>query len=218
MWAHRGEYPGNRRGTIIYGMIVGLDLDNTIICYDDLIHAQALALDVISADLPADKASISQFLKESGRNDVWTYIQGRVYGPELLGAEPFPGAREFVDLCFDAGIPVHIVSHKTRYAAADPTIDLREWASRWLDKFGFSTAVSSVTFSDTREAKVDRIASLECSHFLDDLDAVFREPKFPEETLAYLFDPKERFRDWTGSGERVNSWKQFQGIVFPDGV
>ena len=118
-------------------MIIGLDLDNTIICYDGLFYDRALELGCIPESLSRDKESVSTYLKENGKNEVWTRMQAEIYGPRLGLAHPFPGALEFVRDACARGIAIHIISHKTRFAAADPETNLQECAAAWLRDRGF---------------------------------------------------------------------------------
>jgi hypothetical protein len=197
-------------------MILGLDLDNTIICYDGLFHQRAVELDVIPPGLAHDKESVSDYLKSNGKNDVWTQMQAEIYGPELHRAHPFPGALDFINKAAAAGVDVHIISHKTQFAAADPDTDLRECAMTWLraqNFIGQDSTVSEVYFAETRKEKVARIAATQCTHFVDDLAVVFQEPGFPADTSQILFDPNRTTHDWTGEFH-VSSWAQLTETLF----
>ncbi len=197
-------------------MILGLDLDNTIICYDGLFHQRGVELGCIPSDLAEDKETVSEYLKTHGMNDVWTRMQAEIYGPELHRAQPYPGAREFAEQAAASGVEVHIISHKTQFAAADPDTDLRECAGKWLraQRFtGANSSVKEVYFAETRREKVARIAAVGCTHFVDDLPEVFDEPGFPSGTLRFLFDPQNRAASWKG-GERIGSWEELREAVF----
>jgi hypothetical protein len=77
------------------------------------------------------------------------------------------------------------VSHKTQFANYDTTeTDLRKGALKWLDRAGSSYGTDrsfrrDVYFESTRVDKINRIRSLGCTHFIDDLEETFREPSFP---------------------------------------
>jgi len=47
----------------------------------------------------------------------------------------------------------------------------------------------------TKEAKVDRIGSLRCDAFIDDLPEIFALAAFPRATRPILFDPADQFSD-----------------------
>ncbi len=197
-------------------MILRLDLDNTIICYDGLFHQRAVELDLIPPGLAHDKESVSDYLKSNGKNDVWTRMQAEIYGLELHRASPFPGALDFIKEAARKGVEVYIISHKTRFAAADPETDLRECAMDWLRARNFvgqDSPVRQVYFAETRREKVERIAAVECTHFVDDLAVVFKEPGFPDQTIPILFDPNQSTIHWPG-GIKVSSWANLTDALF----
>ena len=107
--------------------------------------------------------------------------------------------------CSRAGPRGHrlfIVSHKTRFAAADTaqSCDLRIAALGWLHTRGLVSSspglvhADDVYFEDTRPAKCRRIAALDCDVFVDDLPEVFEEESFPEGVQRILFqsDPVDQ--------------------------
>lgn len=201
-------------------MVLGLDLDNTIICYDGLFHALALELGAIPPDLPPDKNSVRGYLWERGRNDLWTEMQGEIYGPQLHRASPFEGVEECLLAAARHNAEVYIVSHKTRRAAANSSIDLRACAQQWLEENHFwgdnaEFGVKEAFFCDPREEKIAKLAELGCEVFVDDLPEVFEEPGFPGSTEKILFDPKERNKDWD-HGFRAASWDEIRERLFPE--
>ena len=72
-------------------MIIGVDFDNTIICYDNLFHGAALSEGLISESLniQSDKQSIKQYLISQDRESDWTFLQGVVYGVWIKKANAF---------------------------------------------------------------------------------------------------------------------------------
>ncbi|MBI2360879.1 MAG: hypothetical protein HYV04_18575 [Deltaproteobacteria bacterium] len=80
-------------------MRIGIDFDNTIVCYDQMFHRIALERGLIPASLPATKGHVRDMLRRMGREEEWTEMQGQVYGKRLHEAEPFPGVLEFFTLC-----------------------------------------------------------------------------------------------------------------------
>jgi hypothetical protein len=53
-------------------------------------------------------------LRKVGKEDVWTKMQGYVYGPRMAKQQAFPGALSFFQKCRDTHTPVFIISHKTK--------------------------------------------------------------------------------------------------------
>lgn len=172
---------------------IGIDFDNTLVCCAPLFLRVANERGIIPPELSGGKDAVRQFLRDQGRDMEWTELQGEVYGPLLSEAHPFPGAREFLVLCRQKGIPLYVISHKTRHAVGGPPHDLREAGHRWLESNGFydGTGLSrdKVYFETTREDKLNRIRILGCTYFIDDLKEVFAEPHFPMGVKKWLFAP-----------------------------
>ena len=114
-------------------MIVGIDFDNTIVCYDGLFHEAAVAREMIPAEtLPAKKA-VRDFLRAAGRENDWTELQGLVYGHEIRSAKPFDGAAAFLARCRDERVTVNVISHRTKQPFVGTAIDMHQAARDWLD-------------------------------------------------------------------------------------
>ena len=76
-------------------MRIGVDLDNTIICYDALFHALALERGWIAPARPArpvrkDAVRRAVRLLPDG-DEKWQALQAEAYGPRLASAALFPG-------------------------------------------------------------------------------------------------------------------------------
>jgi hypothetical protein len=198
-------------------MRIGLDLDNTVICYDAAFHRAAAEMGLLDASVDATKGAVKAWVKESHGNDVWTELQGEVYGPRLQSAVPYPGALEFARQCRAAGHDLCIVSHKTQFPAIGPQVDLRAAALDWLAAQGWISAGavkrSDVWFHDSRAEKVASIERRACDIFIDDLPEVFREPGFPAGVTRILFDPEKVFPD-SGNYLRAASWTEITQTVF----
>jgi hypothetical protein len=193
-------------------MLIGLDFDNTIVCYDRLFHRLAVERGLAPPGMEAAKSAIRDHLRALGSEDEWTELQGIAYGPRIVDAEPFAGVLDFLGRCRRAGAGVAIVSHKTRrpYRGADH--DLHAAAQRFLEAHGFfetqrtGLTPGRVFFECSLAAKLARIGSLGCTAFVDDLPELLAHPRFPGEVRRILFDPSGRFQE-VCSIESVASWK-----------
>jgi hypothetical protein len=187
---------------------IGVDLDNTLVCYDGLFHAEALSRGLIPANLRRDKSSVRDHLRAQGREDAWTELQGHVYGPAMSQARPFPGAKEFVARAKERGWRVAIISHRTAKPILGPAHDLHASARAWLTLNGFDV---EVFLEPTKEKKLARIAAERCDDFIDDLPEFLGEPAFPSGVRRWLF----------GAGEpaafpRLPTWPNASELFFPD--
>jgi hypothetical protein len=176
-------------------MLIGVDFDNTIVCYDELFHRVAVELRLIPPSVPATKAEVRRSLEERGQGDVWTELQGYVYGVRMSEAPAFPGVLEFFRRGAQSDLTFAIISHKTRYPARGPNYDLHESARRWLEMHGFhdpakiGLPADRVYFELSQRDKLIRIAHEGCACFIDDLRELLARPDFPAGIQRILFDP-----------------------------
>lgn len=196
-------------------MVIGVDFDNTIVCYDRLFHRLAVEQSLVPAAVPPDKESVRNYLRGQGREDDWTALQGLAYGVRIGEADPFPGVCEFFCECRRRGIPVYVISHKTRLPVRGPQADLHEAARGWLENRGFyesaeiGLSADRVFFEETKQAKLQRIGQLRCSHYIDDLPEFLLEAGFPSAVERVLFDPWDRHAGRVPFA-RVPSWDAAQ--------
>jgi hypothetical protein len=191
-------------------MLLGLDFDNTLICYDSLFHRVALDRGLIESDLPAQKNCIRDYLREQNQEDEWTHIQGEVYGARINEAESFSGVITTLEGLARSGIEMCIVSHKTRTPYRGPSYDLHQAAHSWLTNQGFFSPSglnwqpTQVFFELTKTDKIQRIVNLGCSHYIDDLPEILE--MLPSTVHPILFAPGGevlipegwyQFHDWS---------------------
>lgn len=183
-------------------MRIGIDFDNTLVCYDTVFHKAACMRGLIPSDLPSSKGAVRDYLRSIGQEEAWTELQGTVYGSRMDLAEPYPGARAFLQLCQERSIPLFIISHKTLFPFRGPQYNLHQAATAWLSSQQWSDipAYFELTLAD----KLARIASLGCTLFIDDLPELLEEPNFPSHVEKILFDPNHLSKE--GSYTRVSSW------------
>jgi FMN phosphatase YigB (HAD superfamily) len=175
-------------------MHIGLDFDNTIVSYDALFHKVALEGAWIPAEVPVSKVSVRDYLRGIGKESVWTEMQGYVYGARMDEAAAYPGVVETLVWAREQEIPVSIVSHKTRHPFLGKQYDLHAAARHWIDLHltdaqGPLVASDQVYFELTKESKVQQIAHIGCTVYVDDLPEILLAPGFPEGTQKILFDP-----------------------------
>lgn len=177
-------------------MIVGIDFDNTLANYDSVFVLLAREHGLLPPEFVGGKKAVRQaLLSRVGGESAWMRLQGLAYGIRISMAQVAPRSREFIALCRARGVTVYIVSHKTARGHFDSgRTDLRAAARGWLETKGFfgqdgaGLDRDAVFFEETRAAKVDRIARLGCTHFVDDLPEVFAEPGFPATAEPLLLD------------------------------
>jgi hypothetical protein len=195
-------------------MRIGIDFDNTLVCYDRLFHRAALEADLIPAHVAPSKNAVRDFLRREGREPAWTALQGIVYGPRMHEAEAFPGAIDFLRQARSHGCELFIVSHKTRTPIIGPEYDLHAAARAWLQaNVGDALVPAHRTYFElTKEQKLARIAACGCMIFIDDLPEILRAAGFPGHVGRWLFDPESAFEDISGV-KRFNSWTDLASVL-----
>lgn len=202
-------------------MRIGIDFDNTIVCYDGVFHAAAVERGLIGPEQAIDKTGVRNHLRGVGREDAWTELQGYVYGTRMALATIYPGVVEFISAASVAGHTVFVISHKTKAPFLGPRYDLHRAAREFLEarkligRCAGTVLSEHVFFEVTMDDKIARIASQGCDVFVDDLPELLTRSGFPSTTRRILFDPKgnhsahtsdhdlEIHRHWLSIGEAV---------------
>ena len=202
-------------------MRIGLDFDNTIVCYDDAIGLLAERSVWLPKELAKTKVDIRNYLRKTGREHEWTAFQGEIYGPGIRFARPYDGAIETLTELQQRGHSLIIISHRTRRPHAGPSYDLHDAASKWIsdnlerfDLFMDKGNFSKVNFLETRLEKLKRIRDLKCDLFVDDLPEVLEAKEFPRRTRRILFDPHKKVAGRRESYYSViSSWVELLELV-----
>lgn len=180
-------------------MRIGFDFDNTIVSYDALFHKVAVEQGVIHEEVPVNKIAVRDFLRKAGQEDIWTEMQGYVYGARMSEAHSYPDVIAVMKRLRDAGHALAIMSHKTRHPYRGKQYDLhaaaREWIQHYLCVDGEDLIPAEhIFFELTKEEKLARISSFGCDVFIDDLPEILLAEQFPPVTRRYLFDPEQHHR------------------------
>ena len=195
-------------------MLIGLDFDNTIVCYDRAIAHLAETLPDLPADLPRTKLTLRDFLRRSNREPEWTAFQGSIYGPGMTFADPFAQALEVMQTLKDMGHSLSIVSHRSLRPYAGPAYDLHAAARGWVQERLACTGLvqnESVFFYETREQKIAAVSTMGCEVFLDDLPEVLADAHFPQSCQAILFDPEKSHMQ--SEHTRIAHWSELPSLI-----
>ncbi len=191
---------------------IGVDFDNTIICYDGIFNQIGIEKKLIPNNLPHGKKHVRNYLRNIGQEEKWIMLQGYVYGTRLIDAPPFEGVKQFFSYCQKHSIYCCIISHKTLHPYRGYPYNLRKAAYKWLYQNNFQC---EIFFESTKADKIKRIYQQECSHFIDDLPEFLTLPEFPETTSKLLFDPSKNYKRSNNSYHNtkpmikiVKSWKE----------
>lgn len=202
---------------------VGVDFDNTLVSYDNLIHLVAAERGLIDSETHATKKLVRDHIRELPNGETeWQKVQALVYGPRIGEAVPSEGATEFLEECYRHGVKVNIVSHKTEFASYDETgTNLRSAALSWLeqhrllDSESYGLTGDDIYFESTRKDKIKRIKKLGCTHFIDDLEETFLEQSFPDTVKKLLYSP-HLLAPTVANVELAGTWNQMADHLFHD--
>lgn len=204
-------------------MRIGIDFDNTLACYDQAFTRLAQEWGIVGSGNVGGKQGIRQLIRQKNNGEfLWQRLQGQVYGPRMQDAEQFMGEDQFLRRCVATpGVQIFIVSHKTEFGHFDETkTNLRDAASQWMRNKGFfdqaKYAISEkhLFFEHTQQAKVERIASLQCDIFIDDLMEFFCTPSFPANTKKILFSDTVLCEPVDQIDHICTCWAEIEDIVF----
>ena len=198
--------------------IIGIDFDNTIVSYDRLMYDTAVGRGLIPPSTRMNKKDIRDAIRHQTQDgeDQWTRLQAVVYGPLMPSAQIIEGVREFLLASRRLGIRTYIISHKTEYAKFDETgTNMRAASLDWMRQAGFfdpdgiGLEPEKIHFGATRDEKIAHIVRLGCTLFIDDLEEIFLDEKFPAKIDKILFSVTgERHPDLEG----VHLFQDWKGI------
>ncbi len=194
---------------------IGIDFDNTLICYDRLFLLLAREAGYEVPTKLRDKTALRDWLRVQPEGELaWQRLQAQAYGPQIGAATLFNGVEEVLAACQKRGDQLYVVSHKSRFAAQDREgVNLHQAARKFLVRSSlFERRLlnpDQVFFEESRAEKVRRIASLGCELFIDDLPETFTERDFPTSIRRILFAAQpllpgiECCRNWQEIGQAL---------------
>jgi len=177
-------------------MLIGIDLDNTLVNYDQSFIVAAKFLNLNLPILVNTKTKIRDWARhEEGGEFLWQKLQGLAYGKFLNDyAKIYPGVIRFLWHCKFRAHKVKIVSHKTEYGHFDAErLPIRSIATNFLKSNGLLDSIDSliadINFVSTLDAKVDEICLQNFDWFIDDLPDVIDRIAKCNRLKKILFDP-----------------------------
>ncbi len=200
--------------------IIGIDFDNTLLNYDDVFWKTSQRLGFLSCGdgVERHKRNIRDAIRQlPDGEEKWHQVQAYVYGKAIDEAVLIDGVQAFLQMCHRFSVLVYVISHKTRFTVyGAEKVDLLQAALNWMARKGFfepnglGFTVDHVFFEATRQNKARRIKQLGCTHFIDELEEIFLEESFPQDTSRILYSPHL----WNSSVPNViifRTWAAIQG-------
>jgi hypothetical protein len=198
---------------------IGLDFDNTIVCYNNAIRLLADKLLDLPTKISRSKLEIRNFLRRAGRENEWTAFQGELYGPGMCYAEPFENSIKKMLELQEADHELIIISHRSQRPYAGPGYDLHAAANDWIENrlkkvglFNQPQHKNPVNFLETQTEKIRMINRFNCDAFVDDLPEIFCNQSFPARTRSILFAP-ENTKQPTHPDFLITNWAELDGVI-----
>ena len=193
-------------------IVLGIDLDNTIISYDNLFLKHACRLGLFPSGKQASKVEVRDYIRRETGDIEWQKLQGKAYGEWISDAQIMKGFFSFIaDVKKMPNLKIVIISHKTQFGLHDEKkIDIRKAALKWMSDNHFFENASplkkqSIFFENTLEEKLARIEEQKCDYFIDDLPEVLNHEAFPLNVDKIYFSE-------TGSGDSglrcITNWQK----------
>ena len=201
---------------------IGIDLDNTILKYDEVFYSLAIERSWIDQGCLCDKYAVKESLaknkdESNQKENRWRQLQAWAYGNHIGRALLFDGFNGFAQKARQFNCELFIVSHKTEFSNFDPSVPLRSNAIDTLSKRGFFKPISEgglgfrkkdVFFTSSLDEKIQKIRELNLTHFIDDLHKVIFHPEFPDKTQRILFTSE--FNKAKAEALAFRSWKEIE--------
>jgi hypothetical protein len=160
-------------------VLLGIDLDNTILDYDLSFLAAAKSLKLEFPKSASSKQKIKDhFRAQDNGEEIWQRLQGLAYGKYVQShVRIYQGVKRFLWRCQNRGHIIKIISHKTEFGHFDSEkLSIRKEALDFLKAKGFinenNPLVKEVCFKNTKEEKIMRICREPFDWFIDDLPEV----------------------------------------------
>jgi hypothetical protein len=168
-------------------MLIGIDLDNTIINYNTIFQKLITQYKIKKNHRNDLKSILKEGLKSFPKK--WTELQGEIYGKKIFNAKVFENFDNFLKFSKNNNISIIIISHKTKYPYIGKKINLQNYALKFLKKklknFKY---IEKIFFENNIENKIKRIVNEDCDIFIDDLKKVLNHKLFPQYTEKIHFN------------------------------
>lgn len=206
-------------------MIIGIDIDNTIIDYKNAFLSNLDKLDISSSKLnklkKLDNLDTKYKLKKKIHDIIgeknWQKLQGLTYGKGINSASIFNEFINFLLVSKNRNIQIYFISHKTMFAHGDKnkTIKLRDEVLKFLKKKYIINRYTSIKkqnifFFSSKEEKISCIKKLKCDYFIDDLKEILIDKNFPNQTKKILFNNSTKNKYI----ESHYSWRTIRKSIF----
>ena len=160
-----------------------------------------------------EKGEIKNYLINNNLYNEWVSLQGEVYSKYVSMGKInnffIPVLKKLLNK-----YELHIISHKTKYPVIGQKINLRFKALEWIEKniiqkVNFNK--DNIHFASTQNAKIQLIKSKKCNIFIDDLEDILINEKFPKNCKKILFN--DQIKQKKKEIYLASNWKKIYQII-----
>jgi len=181
---------------------IGIDLDNTIINYQNSFKKFLKIQNINFNSINKDK--IKFIANNNTKIESWTHAQEEIYGKYIVFAKPFKFFKDFEKFALKNNIKLFIVSHKTKFSQFTKKYNLHSQSNKWLEN-NIYKKMYKIYYVKTIDQKVKKIANLNPDYFIDDLIEIFNHKKFPKKVKKIHFSKIK-----TNNSCTFSNWKKIK--------
>ena len=177
-------------------MKVAIDIDHTILCYDDLLKEAANLENV--EDPFSNKEELKKIIEEKyDWPQKWINIQGHLYGKLIHKAPLKNGAYDCLNELKEE-ITIELVSHKSLKSLCG-RYELQAEAVKRLTDLGVTELIKDIKFFETKREKLDYLNKSSFNIVIDDLSEIINKTNI---LIPILYSPLHsspfiHTNDWT---------------------
>jgi len=191
---------------------VGIDLDNTIINYENSFKKYLEDKQIYFKKI--NKKKIKLVAKHNSKIKNWTEAQEEIYGHYITYAKLYKNFSKFEKFALKNKIKLYIISHKTKYSQFSKKYNLHLGSNKWL-KENIIKDRYQIFYVNTINEKVRKIAKIKPDYFIDDLIEIFNNKNFPKKVKKILFskiknDKVVTFSNWNKIKNYINKNEAFK--------
>lgn len=193
---------------------IGIDLDNTIIDYDQLFYKEAFKKRLIPKKMDRNRIKIRNYIKKKSVTK-WKQLQSNIYSTYLDKAILRKGFIKFIIHLTKRGFNFCIISHKTKYPYIGKKINLHNLSKKWIENNinkklkKYDCEIKKIFFETTEKKKIKKIINEKCDYFIDDLPSILIS--LPKNFKKILIDPQKNYNK-KSNFLVLNEWKNISKI------
>lgn len=193
---------------------IGIDFDNTIVDYSNLFGKIAFEKKIIKKNISYSKKNIRDYFVDQNKEDLWTKLQGEVYGKYINRAKPYKNFKKIINSLSEDKYEKFIISHKTKFPYLGRKYNLHKSATNWLSNNNFFKnnyfKKKNVYFNQSLKKKISVITKLKCKYFID--DSLYVLEMLPNNITKILFDPDKNYKK-NKKYLKLSDWKDLIDIL-----